>query len=149
MGFTKVCLDTNIIIYYLNNKELVTTNINNFISLSGEVFISRFVDLEILRGFHFKENNLRYETYINFRENLSILELTDVGSNIYLELYREVIRMGINKKDVDHFDILIASSAIEQNLPLVTNNQKDFVLAQKRFPHFNTLNWYDQKISFG
>lgn len=54
MGFTKVCLDTNIIIYYLNNKELVTTNINNFISLSGEVFISRFVDLEILRGFHFK-----------------------------------------------------------------------------------------------
>ncbi|MCY4161459.1 MAG: type II toxin-antitoxin system VapC family toxin, partial [Flavobacteriaceae bacterium] len=98
---------------------------------------------------HFKENNLRYETYINFRENLSILELTDVGSNIYLELYREVIRMGINKKDVDHFDILIASSAIEQNLPLVTNNQKDFVLVQKRFPHFNTLNWYDQKISFG
>ncbi len=110
----KICLDSDIIIDFLNRKEetyekiksydahFVTTSVNVF-----EVWIGR------------KENEIVKE----FFDTVDILPFDSNASILAADIMRELKRTG---KILDFRDIFIAAICINNRLSLLTNNKSDF-----------------------
>jgi len=108
----KYILDTNILIYYLNNDERAIDFVNDNLSDSA---ISSITYLEILV---FPYDNEEDKKVRNFLELFKIYDID-----------REVIKIAIENyriKKVKMADNLIGSTAKLHNLTLVTRNVDDF-----------------------
>jgi len=134
---TKYLLDTNICIYLLNESHPGLAANFAQISLSNFAISSATLAELYFGAYHSKmvENNIfRVQTFAGkFR-------CIDIGKNeakIYGKL-RDYLIIN-NQKNSDDMDILIASTAIANNLVLITNNVKDFV----NIPNLNVENWVE------
>lgn len=112
VNFMDVLLDSNIIIYasYPSNKFLL-----DFIQ-EHSVFVSAISYVEVL-GFHLlKEKEKQYlETFF---QNTEIVPLN-------FSILKEAVKLKQSKK-MSLGDALVAATAIERKLTLVTHNTKDF-----------------------
>jgi len=117
----KYLLDTNICAYFLNGK----------FSLEGKIdevgiencFISEITIAELKYGVakstHQEKNKKTLQT---FQAKFSVLPIFPV-----LDIYAvEKVRLKTKGKILDDFDLLIGSTAIFNNLTLVTKNVSDF-----------------------
>jgi len=108
----KYILDTNILIYYLNNDEKAIDFVNDNLSDST---ISSITYLEILVFPYDDEEDKKVRNF------LELFEIYDID--------REVIKIAIETyriKKVKMADNLIGSTAKLHNLTLVTRNVDDF-----------------------
>lgn len=117
----KYLLDTNICAYFLNGKYNLK---NKFTEIGIEnCVISEITIAELKYGVEkstLKERNRK--TIENFQANFDIIPIFPA-----LDIYaKEKARLKTVGKIVDDFDLLIGSSAIFNNLVLVTKNVKDF-----------------------
>lgn len=115
MNGNRLLLDTNILIY-LSKKEL---KLEDFASENDVLFISVITLMEA-KGY--KYTNLKEETIIDeLCKNLIKVHITDkiIGTVITLR----------KKHKIKLPDAIILSSAIENDLLLVTRNSKDFEAA--------------------
>jgi predicted nucleic acid-binding protein len=118
-----VILDTNVLIYlskYILNPERI---------LSDQTTISIITKIEVL-GFQFK-NNDEHELLLAMCNELKVLPLTDL-------IAKETISLRQNYR-IKLPDAVIYATALIENIPLVTNNIKDFKFVDRNVDLINAF----------
>ena len=127
-------LDTNIITAFLKNDLRVVQRISDYLELFEKLTINIISYYEILRGLKDlgnEEKLKRFENFIQENELVSIRKETiEKAAEIYAYLKKE-------GNLIEDADILMASTAIVEDLILITNNIKHF----KRVKGLKIDNW--------
>lgn len=94
---------------------------------SGEIYISVVVASELLIGVHRADTVARRESRSAFAEailsRVPILEFTLSDARMHAEIYAELARRGTM---IGAHDLVIAATARNHNLPLLTDNIREF-----------------------
>lgn len=128
-----ILLDTNICIYIINQKPpAVLERFKKF--ATGEIAISSVVAAELAFGVE-KTSSARNKEALNlFLAPLSILPFDAGCIWTYASLRAQLEKTG---RSIGALDTMIAAQALAMDLPLVTNNQKEF----SRVPGLRLENW--------
>lgn len=126
--------DTDTISLFLRNEPKVMSKANEYLKFHKGFTFSIITRFEILRGLKVK-NARRQITNFGFiclqsREINLTEKIINRASEIYADLYKSGRLIG-------DADILIAATAIENNLAIVTNNENHF----NRIAGLQILNW--------
>src|SRR5574344_1644801 len=113
-------LDTNIIIDLLEGKENIVSNLKNLYQ-SQTVKISDIVYYEVLRGFKYKNDDLKLSIFEDFCNCIGVEYQTKESMEKASEIYADLKHKG---KLIEDDDILIGSLALVKNGILITNNKK-------------------------
>lgn len=131
----KYLLDTNICIYFLKGLFNLDKKIEKVASVN--CFVSEITVAELKFGAENSQNQEKnrrtVEEFINKFTILPIFNSLDVYA-------REKARLRKNGMLLDDFDLLIGSTAISNNLTLVTRNISDF----NRLEAIEIENWVDE-----
>lgn len=126
-------IDTDIIIYSLKNHDQVVKNFRNFKEAPKAISVITYGELVYgARKSANSEKNLA-KVY-RLAELFPIIDISPAIMEIFGELKASLEKSG---KTIDDMDLLIASTAIVNNLILVTNNEKHF----QRIPGLEMVNW--------
>ena len=116
-------LDTNIITAFLKNDSRVVERVSDYLEFFDKLTINIISYYEILRGLKDlgnEEKIERFEDFIQENELVSIgKEAVEKAAEIYAYLKKE-------GNLIEDADILMAGSAIVEDLVLITNNIKHF-----------------------
>ncbi|MFA6937707.1 MAG: PIN domain-containing protein [Treponema sp.] len=113
-------LDTNIIIDLLEGKENIVSNLKNLYQ-SQTVKISDIVYYEVLRGFKYKNDDLKLSIFEDFCNCIGVEYQTKESMEKASEIYADLKHKG---KLIEDDDILIGSLALVKNGILITNNKR-------------------------
>ncbi len=134
MSFAKVLLDSDTLSFYIKQYPKVVAEAQNYLRQHQIFTFSIITRFEILRGL--KANGAT--TGIKFFDSLcrqnEIIELSDKIIVRAADIYADLYKTGLLIMDAD---ILIAATALENNLPIVTNNENHF----NRISGLQILNW--------
>lgn len=133
----KYLLDTNIIIYLLKNSEPLTSNIQKYDPT--EIAVSGFTEAELRFGIENskEENKLKNESATNLVLSLfTRLYQNENVSTQYGILKAYLVKNKIYTPKLE-MDLLIAATALANNLTLITNNKKDF----SNIPNLKVDDW--------
>lgn len=114
-----ILLDTNVIIYFLKGDPRII----NFLDGPGEIKVHMSIIswIETLVGsFHHHQN---MDTIAFGLEHFARIPVNDTIGRIAADIMQKRLRHG-QKKEFQ--DSLIAATAITYNMPLLTNNPRDF-----------------------
>jgi predicted nucleic acid-binding protein len=129
-------LDTNIITAFLKNDLRVVQRVSDYLELFEKLTINIISYYEILRGLKDLGNEEKlkwFEGFIQENELVSIRKDTvEKAAEIYVYLKKE-------GNLIEDADILMASTAIVEDLVLITNNIKHF----KRVKGLRVDNWIE------
>lgn len=128
-------LDTNICIYILNNKpEYIKDKFLQY--KAGDIAISSISVAELfffgVEKSRFKESNTI--ALSAFLANLEVVVFGNQEASVYANVRANLER---KKSLIGSMDMLIAATAIANNLALITNNTKEF----ERVQNLNVENW--------
>jgi tRNA(fMet)-specific endonuclease VapC len=127
-------LDTNIITAFLKNDLRVVQSVSEYLEFFDKLTINIISYYEILRGLKDlgnEEKLNRFEDFIQENELVSIRKSTvEKAAEIYAYLKKE-------GNLIEDADILMAATAIVEELVLITNNIKHF----KRIKGLKIDNW--------
>ena len=128
-----ILLDTNICIYIINQKPpKVLDRFKEF--SAGEIGISSVVAAELAFGVE-KTGSIRNKQALElFMAPLTIAPFDAGCVWFYATLRSQLEKMG---QAIGSLDAMIAAQALALDLPLVTNNQKEF----SRVPNLKLENW--------
>lgn len=133
-GLSKVLLDSDTLSVYFKNSPKVVANAQKYLH-GQEVFtfsiISRF---EILRGMKVRNASAQLKFFNLFCLQNEILGLNDEIIVKAADIYADLFNRG---QIISDADILIAATAIVNNLTIVTNNENHF----SRILDLRVLNW--------
>ncbi len=133
---TRCTLDTNIITAFLKNDLRVVDSVSDYLEYFNKLTINIISYYEILRGLKDLANDEKirmFEDFIQENELVSIKkETVEKAAEIYAYLKKE-------GNLIEDADILMASTAIVENLVLITNNIKYF----KRIKGLKLDNWME------
>jgi len=125
-------LDTNICIYFLKGRYGLVEKIDK-VGFEN-LFISEITIAELKFGAekskHPEKNKLAINNLIDKFKQLPIYGALDVYA-------KEKARLTMEGNIIDDFDLLIGSTAIVNDMILVTNNEKHF----ERLNHIKIENW--------
>ncbi len=131
---SKVLLDTDILSLYLRHQPKVVVEGQEYLQLHEVFTFSIITRFEILRGMKVKNADGQLAFFDRFCSSNEIIDLDDNiivrASDIYAHLYK-------TGKIIGDADILIAATALENSLPVVTNNESHF----ERIPGLQIINW--------
>ena len=127
-------IDTDILSYFLKGDKKVLKNFENYISNFSSINISIITHFEIVSGLQYRKAAKQLSQFEKFANSCIILPLTKESSHLSSFLYAY---LRTNGKLIDDIDLLIAGIALENNLTLVTNNEKHF----KRIKELRVENW--------
>ena len=123
----KAVLDTNIISYFLRGNAAVADKLSQYSQFYNALTFSLLTYYEIKSGLLYKNaSNLltRFEELANESEILPLsLTTMDIASTLYADLRQRGLL-------IPPIDILIAATAIEHNVLLVTANLRHFTIIQ-------------------
>ena len=129
-------LDTNIITAFLKNDLRVVQRVSDYLELFEKLTINIISYYEILRGLKDLGNEEKlkwFEGFIQENELVSIRKDTvEKAAEIYVYLKKE-------GNLIEDADLLMASTAIVEDLVLITNNIKHF----KRVKGLRIDNWIE------
>ncbi|MDA3941728.1 MAG: type II toxin-antitoxin system VapC family toxin [Spirochaetia bacterium] len=128
-------LDTSVYSQPIKKKPLKTV-ITNWESIGDQnLCISIFCETEILQGLEMKKSDKLWNAYNSIlKDSLPIIYFTMETAKVYVKIQASCVRTGRTRPV---FDLLIASTAIANNLILATCNYKDF----KDIPGLKVENW--------
>lgn len=133
----KSILDTNILTAFLKDNPKVINKVGRYLDEHEELSISVVTYYEILRGLKELKNKRKLKLFHEMMEKTEIIVLTvEIGekaADIYLELKKR-------GKLIEDADILIAASAMANDLVLITDNEKHF----RRIKELEVENWLDR-----
>jgi tRNA(fMet)-specific endonuclease VapC len=130
----RALLDTDILSYYLRGDEYVVKNIERYMLDFEAIEISIITYYEVVSGLLYKNALKQLEIFKEFISENIVVPLTEESCNMSGNIYSKLRNDG---KLLDDIDILIAGIAIENEMVLVTNNEKHF----KRIPGLIVENW--------
>jgi tRNA(fMet)-specific endonuclease VapC len=116
-------IDTDILSFYFKGDAEVEKRVKKYLQEFDGLNISIITYYEILAGLKFKKAEKQIKEFGEFVSNNTIIHLSeesvDISSKIYADLRQKGITVGAS-------DILIAGIAIENEVTLVTNNEKHY-----------------------
>lgn len=127
-------IDTNIIIYSLKNAGNVNDNFLKY--KEEEMSLSVISYGELVFGAKKSgsvEKNLKTVEYI--KSIFSLVDVTPDVMDVFGELKAKIQKTG---RIIDDMDLLIASTAIAENMILVTHNMKHF----EKIPNLQIQDWF-------
>lgn len=134
MSSAKVLLDSDTLSFYIKQYPKVVAEAQNYLRLHQIFTFSIITRFEILRGLKANGATTGVKAFDALCRQNEIIELSDKiivrAAGIYADLYKR----GSLILDAD---ILIAATALENNLPIVTNNESHF----NRISGLQILNW--------
>ncbi len=133
-GSGKLLLDTDALSLYLRKSPKVVAEAQNYLRQHKNFTFSIITRFEILRGMKAKDATARIRFFNLFCSQNEIIELDDriivTAADIYADLHKRGRLIG-------DADILIAATAIENKLAVVTNNESHF----NRIAELRIFNW--------
>jgi len=130
----EVFFDTDMLSFFLRNVPKVMAEANNYLKFHKGFTFSVITNFEILRGLKIKNAQRQITTFALIRLQSREINLTDEIIIRAADIYADLYKRGLLILDAD---ILIAATALENNLSIVTNNENHF----NRIPGLQVLNW--------
>jgi len=127
-------LDTNIITAFLKNDSRVVERVSDYLEFLDKLTINIISYYEILRGLKDLGNEEKLRRFDNFTQENELVFITKDTIEKAAEIYAYLKKEGNLIEDAD---ILMASTAIVEDLVLITNNLKHF----KRVKDLRLDNW--------
>jgi len=135
---TKYLLDTNICIHFLKGEYHLDTKIKS-IGLNN-CFISEITVLELLFGVENSDKNKKKQNKQIIETFIKLFQPNIIPINSCFNVYaKEKARLKKSGQLIGEFDMLIGSSAIVNNMTIVTRNTKHF----KHLSRIEIENWID------
>ena len=128
-------LDTNICVYFLKQHPGIIKRMRQ--CRGEEIAISIITLAELQFGAHYSTqvaNNIKRIEF--FLEQVQLLDLTSEITDIYARIKASLRKTG---NIIEDFDILIGATVIENNLTLVTDNERHF----SRIEKIRMVNWLE------
>jgi len=123
-------IDTDILIFILKNNKSVIEKSQEYQQKLGRLKISDLTFYECLRGYKTSNATKKLEVFMKLTKLMDIIPLTQdiytTASEIYSKLYKKGFPTG-------EFDLLIAATALQNDLTIVTNNTRHFIRIKKYF----------------
>lgn len=127
-------IDTNILIYRLKNMGNVNSNFSKYKDVPMAISVISYGELIFgARKSKFVEQNLGVAK--NIGEIFPLLDVTSKVMDIFGEIKVYTQKTG---NPIDDFDLLIAATAIANNMTLVTHNTKHF----DKIPNLIITDWF-------
>jgi tRNA(fMet)-specific endonuclease VapC len=120
---SEVLVDTDILSFYFKGDPVVVKRFSEYLKEYDQINISILTYYEILGGLSFKNADKQIRDFEIFVSNNNIIHLSEESVKISASVYADLRQRGIT---IGNTDILIAGIAIENDLSLVTNNEKHF-----------------------
>jgi len=120
--------------YFFKGDENVCKHFEGYLKKWEIIEISIITYYEIVSGLLTKKAHKQLKQFQEFAADNLIIPLTEKAANISAKLYAQLRQSGTI---VDDIDLLIAGIAMENEMVLVTNNQKHF----SRIEGLNIDNW--------
>jgi tRNA(fMet)-specific endonuclease VapC len=120
---TECLVDTDILSFYFRGEPTVVLRFTDYLKEFDQINISIITYYEIVGGLKFKKAEkqlLEFEAFVN---NNTIIHLSEESARISGDKYAELRQAGIT---IGTSDLLIAGISIENDLTLVTNNEKHY-----------------------
>jgi len=127
-------IDTDILSYYFKGHPDVVRKFNQYLNEFDLIEISLVTYYEITSGLMAKNAMKQLAVFEDFVAENIVLPLTEKSIKISAELYSTLRQSG---NTLDDIDLFIAGVAIENEMILVTNNEKHF----SRIPGLKIDNW--------
>lgn len=120
---TEALVDTDILSFYFRGDLKVVERFNEYLKEFDQINISIITYYEILGGLKFKKAEKQLRNFDEFINNNTIIYLSEESAKIASDKYAELRLAGIT---IGTSDLLIAGIAIENDVILVTNNEKHY-----------------------
>jgi tRNA(fMet)-specific endonuclease VapC len=130
----RALIDTDILSYYFKGDRNVVKNFENYLETFEIIELSIITYYEISSGLQAKNAFRQLEIFEEFAKDNIVIPLTENSCKISAELYSNLKQQG---ELIDDIDLLIAGVAIENEMTIVTNNEKHF----QRIPGLKIKNW--------
>jgi len=131
---TESLVDTDILSFYFRGDQKVVNKFNDYLREFDVINVSIITYYEILGGLKFKNAERQMKEFEEFVTNNTIIHISEesakISGNVYADLRQKGITIGTS-------DILIAGIAIENELTLITNNERHY----ESIKGFKIENW--------
>ena len=120
---TESLVDTDILSFYFKGDSKVVAKFNDYLKEFDVINISIITHYEILGGLKFKKADRQIKEFEEFVSNNTIIHISEQSAKLSGDIYADLRQKGIT---IGTSDILIAGIAIENELTLVTNNERHY-----------------------
>tara|TARA_A100000171_G_scaffold401_1_gene642 strand:- start:454 stop:858 length:405 start_codon:yes stop_codon:yes gene_type:complete len=120
---TECLVDTDILSFYFRGEPNVVREFTEYLKEYDQINVSIITYFEIIGGLKFKNAQKQLNYFEEFVSNNTIIHLSEESARISGGKYAELRQSGIT---IGTSDLLIAGIAIENDLTLVTNNEKHY-----------------------
>jgi tRNA(fMet)-specific endonuclease VapC len=127
-------LDTDSLSFFFRGNNTVVERLQEYLKKHESINLSVITYYEILNGLYFKDARNQLRGFEFFAANNRILPITESIAQEAATIYADLRKNG---QPIGHNDVLIAATAIQQNLTLVTNNTAHF----QRITSLKLDNW--------
>jgi tRNA(fMet)-specific endonuclease VapC len=131
---TESLVDTDILSFYFKGDTKVAESFTKYLQLFDQVNISIITYFEIIGGLTYKQAQKQLGDFENFVRNNNIIHITEASAKISGNIYASLRQQGIT---IGTSDLLIAGIALENDLALITNNEKHYAA----IPGIRIENW--------
>ena len=120
---TESLVDTDILSFYFKGDSKVFDKFNDYLKEFDVINVSIITYYEILGGLKFKKADRQIKEFEEFVSNNTIIHISEQSAKLSGDIYADLRQKGIT---IGTSDILIAGIAIENELTLVTNNERHY-----------------------
>ena len=131
---SEVLLDTDILSFFLRNVPKIMAEAGDYLKFHHGFTFSIITNFEISRGLKIKNAQRQITKFSLIRARSREINLTGSIINRAADIYADLYQRG---QLIGDADILIAATALENSLPLATNNESHF----ERINGLQILNW--------
>jgi tRNA(fMet)-specific endonuclease VapC len=120
---TEALIDTDILSFYFKGDPNVISKFNSYLKEFDQINISIITFYEIVGGIKHKKADRQILEFEEFVSNNNIIHISEDSARQSAEVYADLKQRGIT---IGTSDILIAGIALDNELTLVTNNEKHY-----------------------
>lgn len=120
---TEALIDTDILSFYFKDDSNVIAKFKDYFKEFDQINISIITFYEIIGGLKHKKAEKQIQEFEEFVFNNNIIHISEDSARSSAEIYADLKQRGIT---IGTSDILIAGIAIENELTLITNNEKHY-----------------------
>ncbi len=132
----KALLDTNIVSAFIRGQEAVLSYARNYLQLHERFTLSTVTYYEIARGIKAISSREKYSIFRKFMAECELIDFDRRIADRAAQIYSTLRRKGLLVEDAD---ILIAATALEHDLNMVTGNTRHFM----RIEGLTLENWLE------
>ncbi|MCU0360988.1 MAG: type II toxin-antitoxin system VapC family toxin [Bacteroidia bacterium] len=120
---TEALIDTDILSFYFKGDSNVVSKFKDYLKEFDQINISIITFYEIIGGLKHKKADRQLQEFEDFISNNNVIYISEDSARKSSEIYADLKLKGLT---IGTSDILIAGIALDNELVLVTNNEKHY-----------------------